>query len=57
LLLIAGGVNPKALSTYLGHASVTITFDRYGHVMPGNETEAARALDTYLETATAAATA
>jgi integrase len=55
-LLIAGGVNPKALSTYLGHASVTITFDRYGHLMPGNETEAARALDAYLETATAPAT-
>jgi integrase len=55
-LLIAGGVNPKALSTYLGHASVTITFDRYGHLMPGNETEAARALDTYLETASAPVT-
>jgi integrase len=56
-LLIAGGVNPKALSTYLGHASVTITFDRYGHLMPGNEAEAARALDIYLETATTPAAA
>jgi integrase len=28
-LMIAAGVNAKALSTYMGHASVTITFDRY----------------------------
>jgi integrase len=46
--MIAAGVNAKALSTYLGHASVTITFDRYGHLMPGNEEEAAGLLDAYL---------
>ena len=38
-LMIAAGVNAKALSTYLGHASVTITLDRYGHMRPGNEEE------------------
>jgi hypothetical protein len=32
----------------MGHASVTITLDRYGHLMPGNETEAAALLDRYL---------
>jgi integrase len=48
-LMIAAGVNAKALSTYLGHASVTITYDRYGHLMPGNEREAAQLLDAYLE--------
>lgn len=47
-LMIVAGVNAKALSTYLGHASVTITFDRYGHLMPGNEAEAAEVLDAYL---------
>ena len=50
-LMIAAGVNAKALSTYLGHSSVTITFDRYGHLMPGNEDEAAALLDAYLERA------
>jgi hypothetical protein len=25
-----------------------MTFDRYGHLMPGNESEAARLLDDYL---------
>jgi integrase len=46
--MIAAGVNAKALSTYMGHASVTITFDLYGHLMPGNEQQAARLLDAYL---------
>jgi len=50
-LMIAAGVNAKALATYMGHASVTITYDRYGHLMPGNESEAAALLDAYLERA------
>jgi hypothetical protein len=40
-LMIAAGVNAKALSVYMGHSSITITLDRYGHLMPGNEVEAA----------------
>jgi integrase len=47
-LMIAAGVNAKALSTYMGHASVMITLDRYGHLMPGNEREAAGLLDAFL---------
>jgi integrase len=47
-LMIAAGVNAKALATYMGHASVTITLDRYGHLLPGNEDEAADLLDEYL---------
>ena len=47
--MIAAGVNAKALSIYMGHSSVTITFDRYGHLMPGNEAEAASMLDAYLD--------
>ena len=47
-LLIAAGVNSKAVSTYMGHASITITLDRYGHLFPGNEAEAADLLDGYL---------
>lgn len=46
--MIAAGVNAKALSAYLGHASIGTTFDRYGHLMPGNEDEAAALLDGYL---------
>jgi len=52
-LMIAAGVNAKALATYMGHASVTITFDLYGHLMPGNEEEAAALLDALLDGALA----
>jgi integrase len=47
-LMIAAGVNAKALSTFMGHATISITLDRYGHLMPGSEAEAAGLLDTYL---------
>jgi hypothetical protein len=47
-------VNAKALSTYLGHSSIQITLDRYGHLMPGNEVEAVALVDAYLERATTA---
>jgi integrase len=47
--MIAAGVNAKALSTYMGHSSITVTLDRYGHLLPGNESEAAGMLEAYLE--------
>lgn len=47
-LMIAAGVNAKALSTFMGHANISITLDRYGHLMPGSEAEAAELLDAYL---------
>jgi integrase len=47
--MIAAGINSKALSTYMGHATITITLDRYGHLFPGNESKAANLLDAYLE--------
>ena len=50
-LMIAAGVNAKALSTYMGHANIAITLDRYGHLMPGNEDQAATLLDNYLDQA------
>lgn len=50
-LMIAAGVNAKALSSYLGHANIAVTFDRYGHLMPGNEDDAAGLLNAYLDRA------
>ncbi len=32
----------------MGHSSIKVTFDLYGHLMPGTEAEAAALLDTYL---------
>ena len=53
-LAIAASVNAKALSDYMGHATVAFTLDRYGHLMPGNEAEAAGLLDAYLNASTVA---
>ena len=47
-LMIAAGYNPKALSSYIGHASISTTYDRYGHLMPTSATEHATLLDNYL---------
>ncbi len=32
----------------MGHSSIKVTFDLYGHLMPGAEAEAAALLDTFL---------
>ena len=32
----------------MGHANISITLDRYGHLMPGSEEEAAGLVDAYL---------
>lgn len=34
-LLIAEGAHPKAIQQRLGHSSITVTLDRYGHLFPG----------------------
>ena len=47
-LMIAAGINAKALSSYMGHSSIVVTLDRYGHLFPGNEREAAARLDRFL---------
>ena len=43
---IALGTNIKYISTQLGHASVTITVDRYGHLFPDEHRVAARRLES-----------
>ena len=47
-VMIAAGVNVKALSTFMGHANIGITLDQYGHLLPGAEDEAAVLLDAFL---------
>lgn len=53
--MIAAGVNAKALASYMGHSSIKVTFDLYGHLMPGSESEAAELLDAFLDRADSAA--
>jgi len=54
--VIAAGANAKALSTFMGHATISITLDLYGHLMPGSEAQAADLLDTYLARSTSTVT-
>jgi hypothetical protein len=41
-VLIAAGVNAKAITTYMGRASIQTMYDLYGKLMPGSESDAAR---------------
>jgi hypothetical protein len=47
-LMIAAGLNAKALSEFMDHSSIQVTLDLYGHLMPGAEDEAASLLDALL---------
>ncbi len=47
-LMIAAGENPKAIQTFMGHATIQMTFDRYGHLMPGSRDQARARMDEYL---------
>lgn len=44
-LAINAGAHPKAIQQRLGHASIAITMDRYGHLMAGMDAELAGDLD------------
>jgi hypothetical protein len=39
----------------MDHANISIILDRYGHLMPGAEDEAAGRMDAYLQAARTAA--
>lgn len=45
---IAEGVSPKVLAERLGHSTVRLTQDRYAHVLPGMQREAAETIDELL---------
>jgi integrase len=47
--LIAAGLNPKQVQTYIGHSDVRTTYNIYGHLLPGDEREAASRLDAFLD--------
>jgi integrase len=49
--LIHAGVNPKAIQEFMGHSTIEMTFDRYGHLMPGSRDEARASVDAYLSAA------
>lgn len=44
--------SPRRRRACMATPALTITFDPYGHLMPGNEEEAARLLNAYLRLST-----
>ena len=44
--MIAQGAHPKAIQYRLGHSSITVTLDRYGHLFPALDDALTDALDT-----------
>jgi integrase len=44
-LLIATEANPKAVQAHLGHSSIQMTFDRYGHLFPSDQEALAARMD------------
>lgn len=45
MLLIGEGAHPKAIQAHLGHSTIAVTFDRYGHLFPDDMDRLARGLD------------
>jgi hypothetical protein len=44
-LWIASGANPKVVQTKAGHASIKVTYDRYGHLFPDYDDRRTRHLE------------
>ncbi len=44
-LMVAEGAHPKELQELMGHSSITVTLDRYGHVFPQRLSNLASRLD------------
>jgi integrase len=49
--LLSGNVHAKLVQERLGHASIRMTLDLYGHVLPGMQEQAAAALDLAIRAA------
>ena len=45
-LLIAAGVPIKYIQSQVGHSSIQVTMDRYGHLLPDVNTQAVSALES-----------
>jgi integrase len=50
-MLIAQGEHPKVIAERLGHSSITVTLDVYGHLMPGIDDLVAERLDAAMKEA------
>lgn len=47
-ICIEAGVNAKRLQIWMGHASITVTYDVYGRLLEGSDAQAVAAVDSFL---------
>ncbi len=47
-LLLSKGVHPKFVQALLGHATISITLDRYSHVIPAMGDQTSKAIEDVL---------
>ena len=52
-LTIAGGAHPKAIQARMGHSSIAVTLDRYGHLLPSLDADIADGFDREMKAAKA----
>jgi integrase len=48
-ILINQGLHPKIVQQHLGHSSIVVTMDRYGHLYPSDNERVQDALDAAFE--------
>ena len=46
-LLLQNGESPQYVKEQLGHSSIKITVDIYGHLVPGDESAGSKSTSTY----------
>ena len=48
-LLLAKGIHPKIVQERLGHSSITVTLDKYSHLVPGLQQAASNIINDVFE--------
>jgi integrase len=48
-LMVAAGVHPRVLKDVMGHESIKVTMDTYGHLYEGASDRAMEMLDSFLQ--------
>ena len=49
--MLAAGIHPKIVQERLGHSNISITLDRYSHVLPGMQEDAVAKVNAALQAA------
>jgi hypothetical protein len=47
-MAVSGIVNVKALTEIMGYETVAMTYDRYGHLLPGTQQQIGKATEEYI---------